>query len=192
MQAGRGTFRILIAIEALMLVPGLAGSAQRAGPFTAGFDFECAETQSLPVSIQGFLEDRIQRQGRLGAANWLDRAIRTDLNGDGAGEYLVPYDCGTTGNCIWALFDGHSLQHLGDLEAASIYPTPPRRKGWPPLEVFLRSGMTEGWVATYACHRGTYSRGSWSRLTDPTGTGQIHHYLSSRPAIECAGSHPGP
>ena len=119
-------------------------------------------------------------------ANWLDRAARPDLNGDGTGEYLVPYDCGGTGMCIWALFDGSTLQHLGDLEAAVIYFGPHPKIRWPPVEAFFRSGTAEGWVATYQSRGNRYSRGSWSRLFDPTGSGSIRRYLSSRPAPSCS------
>jgi len=177
-------------LRSLVLVPMLSFATETpeaAGKmdYTSGIDFGCAEEVSLPDSVHVFLEDRIQKEGRLGVANWLDRAARSDLNGDGAGEYLIPYDCGGTGFCIWALFDGATLQHLGNLEAAVIYLTPPRKKQWPPVETFFRNGDTEAWVATYQSRGSRYTRGSWSRLFDPTGTGAIRRYLSSRPAVDC-------
>lgn len=183
-----------LVLTVLALVSDLDRAAPRPGSFAAAFDFECAGTTTLPAAVRSFLEDRVARQGRLGVATWLDRAILWDLNGDGSADYFVPYDCGATGNCLWGLFDGTTQSHLGDLEASVFYPSPPRKKRWPAVETYLKSGESQGMVATYDCHRGRYERGGWDILSDPTGKGAIHRYLSSRPPVGCAAGRrpPGP
>ena len=185
MSAGPGSLRSLVVFGALMLMPGLARPAPRPGAFAAAFSFDCAETIPLPAAIHDFLEVRVERQGRLGVATWLDRAVLWDLNGDDVRDFFVPYDCGATGSCLWGLFDGVTQSHLGDLEATVFFPSLRRKKGWPSVEVYLQSGQTQGLVATYDCHRGRYARGGWDMLTDPTGKGPIRRYLSARPPVGC-------
>ena len=180
------SFWRLVVLEVILLASSTSGSVSRSNPFVAAFDFGCAGATTLPASIRSLLEERIRRQGPLGTATWLDRAVRVDLNGDAAGEFFVPYDCGATGNCLWGLFDGSTMEPLGDLEAAVIYLGESPKRGWPILEAFLTQGAAQAWVSTYRWRSGRYERGEWSRLIDPTGNGPIHRYRAARPAVPCA------
>jgi hypothetical protein len=179
------TLRSLIALELLMLASGAPLAAPKSGSFTAGFELECAETFALPTSIHDFLEERIRREGRLGVAHSLDRAVLWDLNGDGAPEYFVPFDCGASGNCIWGLFEGKELRHLGDLEAFRAYVSTAVNGKWPPIEVCLGAGTDDTWVAIYNFHRIRYDRGEWQPMAGTRGSGPLHRYLASRPEVKC-------
>ncbi len=185
MRLGRETLRSLIALELLMLTPGSSAAAQKSGSFTAGFELQCAETLTLPAPIHDLLEERIRREGRLGVANRLDRAVLWDLNGDGAPEFFVPYDCGNSGNCIWGLFEGREFRHLGDLEAFRAYVSTSGNGKWPPIEVCLGAGTDYTWMATYSHHRNRYDRGTWQPMAGTRASGPLRRYFASRPEIQC-------
>jgi hypothetical protein len=182
----------LIAPGLLLLEPGPISAAQKTRSFTAGFEITCAETITLPVPIHDFLEERIRREGRLGVEHGPDRAVRWDLNGDGAPEYFVPFDCGTSGNCIWGLFDGKELRHLGDLEAFRAYVSTAGNGKWPPIEVCLGAGTDTIWVATYNLHRARYDRGTWQPMAGTLTSGALHRYYASRPELKCPPGAPSP
>ena len=185
MRLGRGTLRCLVALELLMLAPGTPWAAQKTGTFTSGFELECAENLALPPPIQDFLQERIRREGRLGVDHELDRAVLWDLNGDGAAEFFVPYDCGASGNCMWGLFEGKEYRHLGDLEAFRAYVSTSDNGKWPPIEVCLGAGTDYTWVATCSFHRSRYDRGTWQPMAGTRASGPLHRYFASRPEIRC-------
>ena len=192
MRLGRRTLRSLVALEMLMLVPGASWSAQKSGSFTTGFELQCAETLALPAPIHDFLEARVRREGRLGVAHDLERAIRWDLNGDAVPEYFVPFDCGTSGNCIWGLFEGKGFGHLGDIEAFRIYATTAGNGKWPPIEVCLGAGTDTTWVATCSFHANRYHRGTWQPMAGTRASGSLHRYFASRPEVKCPLAPPSP
>jgi hypothetical protein len=192
MRLGREILRNLIALGLLMLAPGVGSAAQKSGAYTAGFELDCAETLALPAPIHDFLDERIHREGRLGVASGLDRAVLWDLNGDGAPEYIVPFDCGTSGNCIWGVFEGKEFQHLGDLEAFRAYVTTATNGKWPPIEVCLGAGTDYTWVATYSFHRVRYDRGTWQPMAGTRSSGPLYRYFASRPEIKCPLGAPRP
>lgn len=192
MKLASGTLHNLIALELLLLSPGTSSAAPKPGAFASGFEIACAESIALPAPIHDFLEERIRREGRLGVEPGQDRAVRWDLNGDGTPEYFVPFDCGTSGNCIWGLFDGKELRHLGDLEAFRAYLSTAGNGKWPPIEVCLGAGTDTIWVATYNFHRTRYDRGAWQPMAGTPASGPLHRYYASRPELKCPPGAPSP
>jgi len=192
MRLGRGELGSWIALELILLAPGAGLAAQKPGAFSSGFELACAETLALPPPIHDFLEERIRREGRLGVASDLERAIRWDLDGDGVAEYFVPFDCGTSGNCIWAIFEGKEFRHLGDLEAYRAYVTTAQNGKWPPIEVCLGAGTDTTWVAACSFHRSHYDRGTWQPMSGTPASGALHRYFASRPGIRCPLGAPTP
>lgn len=87
-----------------------------------------------------------------------DRAFTFDLNGDGANEYFVPFDCGAIGfNCQWGIFTLRPARLLGLVGGEYIYIH--KRVGrWSPLTVTInQGGLGDREIRRYGFVAGRYN-----------------------------------
>jgi len=108
------------------------------------FEFECASPAQFPAStLSDAVRSALVEVGDTGVATWADRAVGQDLNGDGHAEYIVPLECGATGNCTWGIFGTSPARHLGTVSGARIQVSFPSR-GWAKLVAYSSLGAGQG------------------------------------------------
>src|SRR5437773_4011396 len=107
-------------------------------------DFAFASSEQLPASaLAGVVQSALAGVGDAVVATWGDRSVAQDLNGDGHAEYLVPLECGATGNCTWGIFGTSPARHLGTVSGARIQVSFPSR-GWAKLVAYSSLGAGQG------------------------------------------------
>jgi hypothetical protein len=127
--------------------------------------FECATPAALPSGELSNLAAReSQKSGSRGVAHWADRAWAIDLGGGPEREYLVPLDCGATGNCRWALLASSPPSVLGTVDGALVY-IHARNAGWSDLTAYSTLGAGDGVVASYTYRNGRYASKSSHEVT---------------------------
>src|SRR5262245_57269917 len=108
------------------------------------FDFRCATHAQFPASaLAAVVKTALTRLGDVGVKTWGDRAVSQDLNADGQLEYLVPLQCGATGNCTWGVFASGPARHLGNVAGLRVQLVP-SVSGWATLLGYSALGAGEG------------------------------------------------
>ncbi|OLD64376.1 MAG: hypothetical protein AUI47_06330 [Acidobacteria bacterium 13_1_40CM_2_68_5] len=134
--------------------------------FVAVIDFDCTAPSSLPQGELAHLaRQTTQKLGSRGVAVWADRAWALDLGGEPEPEYLVPLDCGATGNFRWAVLASGPVRLLGTVDGALIY-VHARNSGWSELTGYASMGAGDGVGTSYVYRNGGYVAKSEHEVRD--------------------------
>jgi hypothetical protein len=97
--------------------------------------------------------DKLESEGNLHFGT--DRIYIVDLNKDNSPEYIVPFDCGGTGNCSFLIFADHPARILGEINAEYIIFEPQANK-WPDIMEYGHMSAGEGVIYGYTFKDGQY------------------------------------
>jgi hypothetical protein len=110
------------------------------------FSYECASTELFESAKLKQIVPRILKHYP-NPDDHVNRAFAFDLNGDKLEEYFVPFSCGATGNCDWAVFSGNKF--LGMVNGYEVY-VHQERKRWPNIFTYGHLSAAEGTLSTYS------------------------------------------
>jgi len=108
-----------------------------------------------------------------------DRAFAFDLNNDKAPEFFVPFECGATGNCVWAIFTLAPSRFLGFLNGEYVYLRKEKNR-WPDIYAYGHLSAVEGTLLRFR-----YRSGQYVKTTNSTAIGDVNH----DPEIQSGESH---
>jgi len=159
-----------IRVSLVLILMTVSGSGAAVKPdvtqFVAVIDFDCTAPSSLPQGeLANLARQTTQKLGSRGVAVWADRAWALDLGGEPGPEYLVPLDCGATGNCRWAVLASGPARLLGTVDGALIY-IHAHSSGWPELTGYASMGAGDGVVTSYVYRNGRYVSKSEREVRD--------------------------
>ena len=152
----------LWAVAVSLVVLPLAVNAQgnrgeiKARPLVQ-LDFECTKRSLYPGKyLNQLVRPLVEAPDSPSAFG--DRAFTFDLNGDGANEYFVPFDCGAIGfNCQWGIFALRPARLLGVVGGEYIYIH--KRVGrWSRLTVYRHITSSDGEISKYRFLNNRYRR----------------------------------
>lgn len=112
------------------------------------------------------LASAIEKSGhRLGAGPgvWGDRAVAVALDVDSAPEFLVPLDCGATGNCNWVVLDDDATILDGIIEGCVLFVRRTQSERYD-IHAVVRFSVSEGRYLKYVPIEGGYWRQSSGKL----------------------------
>ena len=94
-----------------------------------------------------------------------DRIYVVDLNRDQMPEYIVPVQCGATGNCLYYIFADHPARYIGEIYAQYII-FEPLAGEWPVITTFCNLGAMEGDITVYKFKNWKYEKESSLTVVD--------------------------
>ncbi len=118
------------------------------------FSWGCTTAEALPRKKLGKVLDQVLARNGGGNENPL-QAFRLRLFRNGPEVYFVPLTCGTTGNCVWALFSTSPNRYLGEIHGQYFY-TAVNGRGWPMIVSYGHISASQGELRTFKFIKGRY------------------------------------
>ena len=103
---------------------------------------------------------------------------------------FIPVNCGTTGNCMWRLYDSKRHTFLGEIWGQFLY-VPVKNSAWPRIVTYGHESVCSGSLARFEFRSGQYRLiGNYYAINEciPNGTPLPRQFARARRLCDCYGS----